>query len=86
MYILEMLKQGLLLIMLLSLPPMITAVVVGIIISLVQSMMQLQDATLPFILKLIATGIVLALTGRWILQEVVQLGLNCFNLIGQAGL
>ena len=83
MYIIEVLKQGLIMIMIISVPPLATAVIVGIVVSLVQSVMQLQDPTLPFALKLISVAIVLAFTGRWILQEIMQLSINCFDLISR---
>jgi len=66
-------KQGMLLVVLLSAPPLIVAVVVGVLTSLVQALMQIQDQTLPFGIKLVAVGITLALTGRWIGVEMIQL-------------
>ncbi|MFE4111351.1 EscS/YscS/HrcS family type III secretion system export apparatus protein [Kosakonia sp. YIM B13611] len=83
MYIVEVLKQGLLLAMLISVPPVMTAVMAGIIIALLQSVMQLQDATLPFALKMVAVGVILAFSGHWMLQKTVQLSINCFDLISQ---
>ncbi|MDN2486832.1 type III secretion system export apparatus subunit SctS [Kosakonia sacchari] len=83
MYIVELLKQGLVLAMLISVPPVVTAVVAGIIIALLQSVMQLQDATLPFALKIVAVGVTLAFSGHWMLQKTVQLSINCFDLISQ---
>lgn len=83
MDIVELLKQGLVLAMLISVPPVVTAVVVGIIIALLQSVMQLQDATLPFAVKMVAVGVVLAFVGHWMLQKTVQLSINCFDLISQ---
>lgn len=83
MYIVELLKQGLVLAMLISVPPVVTAVVAGIIIALLQSVMQLQDATLPFALKMVAVGVILAFSGHWMLQKTVQLSINCFDLISQ---
>ncbi|WP_313627018.1 flagellar biosynthetic protein FliQ [Kosakonia sp.] len=83
MYIVELLKQGLILAMMISVPPVVTAVVAGIIIALLQSVMQLQDATLPFALKMVAVGIILAFSGHWMLQKTVQLSINCFDLISQ---
>ncbi|MEN0585732.1 MULTISPECIES: EscS/YscS/HrcS family type III secretion system export apparatus protein [Kosakonia] len=83
MYIVELLKQGLILAMMISVPPVVTAVVAGIIIALLQSVMQLQDATLPFALKMVAVGVILAFFGHWMLQKTVQLSINCFDLISQ---
>lgn len=83
MYIVELLKQGLILAMMISVPPVVTAVVAGIIIALLQSVMQLQDATLPFALKMVAVGVILAFSGHWMLHKTVQLSINCFDLISQ---
>ena len=41
-------KQGMLLVVVLSAPPLIVAVIVGVMTSLVQALMQIQDQTLPF--------------------------------------
>ena len=68
-----MFKQGMLRVVVLSAPPLIVAVVVGVLTSLVQALMQVQDQTLPFGIKLVAVGITLALTGRWIGVELIQL-------------
>ncbi|MCF3193673.1 type III secretion system export apparatus subunit SctS [Pseudomonas bubulae] len=68
-----MFKQGMLLVVVLSAPPLIVAVVVGVLTSLVQALMQVQDQTLPFGIKLVAVGVTLALTGRWIGVELIQL-------------
>ena len=68
-----MFKQGMLLVVVLSAPPLIVAVVVGVLTSLMQALMQVQDQTLPFGIKLVAVGVTLALTGRWIGVELIQL-------------
>ncbi|WP_329609103.1 EscS/YscS/HrcS family type III secretion system export apparatus protein [Pseudomonas lactis] len=47
-------KQGMLLVVMLTAPPLIVAVVVGVMTSLVQALMQVQDQTLPFGIKLVA--------------------------------
>ncbi|MBT2375460.1 type III secretion system export apparatus subunit SctS [Pseudomonas fluorescens] len=83
MDILTLFKQAMLLVVLLSAPPLIVAVVVGVLTSLLQAVMQLQDQTLPFALKLLAVGIALALSGRWIGLELLQLINVAFTLIYQ---
>ncbi|MHA6494940.1 type III secretion system export apparatus subunit SctS [Pseudomonas borbori] len=78
-------KQGMLLVVILSAPPLIVAVVVGVLSSLVQALMQVQDQTLPFGLKLVAVGVSLLLTGRWIGSELMQLIHMAFDMIAQSG-
>ena len=79
-------KQGMLLVVVLSAPPLIVAVVVGVLTSLVQALMQVQDQTLPFGIKLVAVGITLFLTGRWIGVELIQLINLTFDMIGRSAL
>lgn len=79
-------KQGMLLVVMLTAPPLIVAVVVGVLTSLVQALMQIQDQTLPFGIKLVAVGVTLILTGRWIGVELIQLINLTFEMIGRSAL
>ncbi len=83
MDILSFFRQAMLMVVLLSAPPLIVAVLVGIVTSLLQAAMQLQDQTLPFCLKLVAVGVTLALTGRWIGVELLQLTQNAFTMMSR---
>lgn len=85
MEILTLFKQAMLLVVMLSAPPLIVAVIVGVIISLLQAVMQLQDQTLPFAVKLVAVGLTLAMTGRWVGVQLIQLATLAFNMIAQTG-
>jgi type III secretion protein S len=71
---LAFLREGLLLVVWLTVPPLATAVVVGVLVSLVQTMLSVQDQALPFAFKLLAVGLVLALCGRWMGVELLALG------------
>lgn len=83
MDILSLFRQAMLLVVLLSAPALIVAVVVGILVSLLQAVMQLQDQTLPFAIKLVAVGIALALSGRWVGVELIELAQQAFTMIAQ---
>lgn len=74
-------QKGLILVVWLSLPTLLTAVLFGVLISLVQTALSVQDQALPFAFKLIAVGVVLALTGRWMSSEVLQLADAAMNAI-----
>lgn len=71
--------QGMKLVVILSAPALIAATVSGVLVSLLQSMMQVQDQTLPFGVKLIVVSITLALTARWIGVEIIQLANQTLN-------
>ncbi|PAA00758.1 type III secretion system export apparatus subunit SctS [Pseudomonas fragi] len=79
-------KQGMLLVVVLSAPPLIVAVAVGVLTSLAQALMQVQDQTLPFGIKLVAVGVTLALTGRWIGVELIQLINLTFDMVARSAL
>ncbi|SLM63282.1 MULTISPECIES: type III secretion system export apparatus subunit SctS [Dickeya] len=80
---LNLFRQAMVLVVMLSAPPLLVAVIVGVLISLLQAVMQLQDQTLPFAVKLVAVGLALAMTGRWIGVELIQLTMLAFNMIEQ---
>nr|CBJ44659.1 putative type III secretion system protein HrcS [Pseudomonas sp. MTR-J5-521] len=77
---LTLFKEGMLLV-LLSAPPLIVAVVVGVLTSLVQALMQIQDQTLPFGIKLVAVGLTLLVTGRWVGVELLGLLRRAFEMM-----
>jgi len=78
-------KQAMLMVVMLSAPPLAVAVIVGVIVSLLQTVMQLQDQTLPFAIKLVAVGATLALSGRWIGVQLIDLTQSAFTLMSAAG-
>ncbi|KAA0947063.1 MULTISPECIES: type III secretion system export apparatus subunit SctS [unclassified Pseudomonas] len=82
----QLFKQGMLLVVVLSAPPLIVAVIVGVLTSLVQALMQVQDQTLPFGIKLVAVGITLAVTGRWIGVELIKLINLTFDMVARSAL
>lgn len=55
----------------LALPILLASLVVGLIVSLFQSVTQIQEVTLTFVPKLGALALVLALTGHWMLGQLV---------------
>ncbi len=68
--ILEMTLQALLLVLMLSLPPILVAAGVGLLVSLLQALTQVQEQTISFALKLIATMVTLILTAHWLGAEL----------------
>ncbi|WP_313816302.1 flagellar biosynthesis protein FliQ [Citricoccus sp.] len=73
--------QALLMAAKLSAPVLITALAVGLLIGLLQSATQVQEITLSFVPKAIAVAVVLALSGYWMIQEMVTFTQWCFEQI-----
>lgn len=71
--------RALLLVLWLSLPPILVASVVGTLFSLFQALTQIQEQTLSFAIKLIAVGITLFLTARWVGGEIFNYTVSLFD-------
>ena len=53
-------------------PILMTALVIGVVISLVQTVTQIQEMTLTFVPKLIGSGLVVLFGGKWMLREMIS--------------
>jgi type III secretion protein S len=71
--------QSMTLVMVLSMPPIIVASVVGIIISLLQALTQIQEQTLPFAIKLLAVAITIAAMSGILGSELYNYTEGIFN-------
>lgn len=62
-------------------PLLVVSLVVGLVVSLLQAVFQVQDQVLAMVPRLAAGGIVLALTGAWMLRELVDWTVALFGSI-----
>ena len=69
--VVDLLRQMLWMSILLSAPVLLTALVVGLVIGLLQAVTSIQEQTLSFVPKIAAIGIVLALVGGWMIEKLV---------------
>ena len=68
--IISLALQTMLVALKLSAPILVTSLVIGFTISLFQSMTQIQEFTLSFVPKVIAIGVVLLISGRWMMHSM----------------
>jgi flagellar biosynthetic protein FliQ len=73
--------QGLLVAAKLGAPLLVTALVVGFAISLLQSITQVQEVTLSFVPKVVAVGLALLISGHWMISEMVAFTNGLFESI-----
>jgi len=73
--------QALILAAKLSAPMLITALVVGFAISLLQSITQIQEVTLSFVPKAIAVSLALIVCGHWMIAESIAFTHAMFDKI-----
>ena len=76
-------RQAIEMTLILSGPLLLSALVVGLIISIFQAATQINEQTLSFIPKLLATFLVLILAGPWMLQMMVDYIRRLFESIPQ---
>jgi type III secretion protein S len=82
---LQFFQQGLWLAIVLSAPPLLIATASGVVVALVQAITQVQDQTLPYVIKLAVVAITLSMLGRWFTAELVGLTEMAFRLIPAVG-
>ncbi len=79
--VLDLAFKSVMTILLISAPAMITILVVGIVISVIQAATQINEQTLSFVPKILCLTVVLAVTGPWILQTILEFTRNIFSMI-----
>jgi flagellar biosynthetic protein FliQ len=65
----------------LAAPVLITALVVGFGVSLIQSITQIQEITLSFVPKAVAVAVALLVAGHWMISELVTFTNDLFSRI-----
>jgi flagellar biosynthesis protein FliQ len=70
--VLRAVREGLLLVLLVSAPPLIASLVVGFLVGVLQAATQIQDQTLMFVPKLVAVVAVLLAMGPLLGAQVVR--------------
>jgi type III secretory pathway component EscS len=70
--ILRAIREGLLLVLLVSAPPLFASLVVGFVVSVLQAATQIQDPTIAFVPKLVAVLLVLLALGPLLGAQVLR--------------
>jgi len=67
--------------LLLAMPLLLAALVVGLVVGIFQAATQINESTLSFIPKLIGVAVVLMIGGSWMLQTLVSYTRDLFMSI-----
>ena len=73
------LTEAMMLVMIMSLPPIIVASLVGIVVSLLQAITQVQEQTLSFGIKLIAVALTITVMAGVMGSEMVNFTTKLFD-------
>ena len=75
--------QALILILLLSGPPILVSMILGLLVAIFQAATQIQEQTLSFTVKLFATIFTIMLLGGWLGGQVLQFTNTIFTSISK---
>ena len=62
-------------------PPLMAALVVGLFVSILQAVTQINEMTLVFVPKIIAVFMILLVMGSWMLEQAIDFGTQSFEPI-----
>jgi flagellar biosynthetic protein FliQ len=71
--------------LLLSAPILLTCIVVGVVVTLLQAVTSIRDMTLTIVPKLVAVGVVMLFCGGWTLDVVLRFTSEIFGHIQNIG-
>lgn len=71
---LSLMKQALMTVLLLSAPALGVAIIVGLSVGLLQALTQIQDQTLPQVVKLVAVLLLVVFVGPLLAGQIMELG------------
>lgn len=78
-HIVQLAYQGLLLILILSAPPILISMFFGILVAIFQAATQIQEQTLSFTIKLCAVVLTLMMLGGWLGSQIISFAHNIFT-------
>ena len=76
-------SEALWLILILSLLPLMASLIVGLLVSLFQALTQIQEQTLTFVPKIIATILVIMITLGWMMETLREFAVRTFDMMLQ---
>lgn len=75
----DMVRETLTLMLFLSAPVLMAALVVGLAVSIMQAVTQIQEQTLSFVPKILGMGIVAILTLPWLFSKIMDFSVRMFS-------
>ncbi|MHC4175659.1 MAG: flagellar biosynthesis protein FliQ [Planctomycetota bacterium] len=71
--------------LLLAAPILLTCMIVGLTVTLLQAITSIRDMTLTIVPKLLAVGVVILICGGWMLQVILRFANEFFGHIQNIG-
>ena len=77
-HVVQLAYQGLLLILILSAPPILISMFFGLLVAVFQAATQIQEQTLSFTIKLVAVTLTLMFLGGWLGAQIMTFATHIF--------
>ena len=74
----DMAKEAVMLMLVLGAPVLLTGLIVGLIVSVLQAATQVQELTLSFVPKIVAMLLAAVVTGPWVVERLVDFSRRMF--------
>ena len=81
----ELLHRAVVVCLMVAAPLLVTSLLVGVVVSLIQALTQIQEQTLTFIPKLVAVALVMLFCLPWMIRELVEYLTRTFDLLPGLG-
>lgn len=81
--VIQLAYQGMLLILILSAPPILISLFFGILVAIFQAATQIQEQTLSFTIKLVAVTLTLMILGGWLGAQIMSFAYHIFTRFPQ---
>ena len=83
--VIDIVAQGVLTILLVAMPPLLSGLAVGLIVSIFQTITSIQEQTLAFVPKIAAVFLSLVIWGNFMLRQLQGFMSFAFDSIAQIG-
>lgn len=80
-YVLHLAREALMMVVILSLPALGMAMLVGLIIGVLQATTQIQEQTLSFVPKMVAVFVTLIVAAGWLLNIAIRFTTQLYEQI-----
>lgn len=77
--VIDFAMQSILITLIVSMPAIVVASIIGLVVSFIQAVTQLQEQTLAFGVKLLGVAITLILLGPWLALQLYTYALQIFE-------
>ena len=81
--VMDIAREALLLILKVSLPVLLVSMVIGLIVSIFQTVTSIQEQTLTFVPKVVGIFLTLMLLGDWILNSMANFAVELWSSFNQ---